>query len=533
MPLFAFAPFGPADHRFDLAILLAAAFLLLSLPALARSFKADRARALFAGTAIVVPLLALIPPRDPTFSLAHFALSLAHWWVISGFFLAAGTLVPAQTHRRLLIRLNLVAGIVVAAYAVYQAFGHSRGWPGAGDLLFPFQRSPFVVFGQGDYVRPSSFFLEPRYMGGYLAWIALLALAASVSGRYRVRSALASLALSLAVFGVAMSLSWGAYADLLAVLSVAALQIRTLSRGSRLRLTRLGAALAVVLLVAGATPLRQALVGRLERLSRTPIDPAVSVPDPDSLRSRVINLRHTVLLFETAPVTGIGIGQFRVRTGAPPGSYEESPWCGWAASAALFGPLGPLLVAAGPLRPSSLPLATRPACGRDGGSLRRRADPQRQFHRPAMVVSPRSRPRSVSGEGLRCGRGPRRGAAGDRLTVQRPAATSSKISMSKRAARSQEKTRARARPASIISSRRTAFPSTRSRARTMRSRVQRIEKLRCLPTDFRADVRPAFFTLRVQPPIGDHYGDTRAHRLHERKAEGLLEGGQRKSSAAR
>ena len=155
-------------------------------------------------------------------------------------------------------------------------------------------------------------------MGGYLVWIALLALAASVSGRYRVRSALASLALFLAVFGVAMSLSWGAYADLLAVLSVASLQIRTLSRGSRLRLTRLGAALAVVLLVAGATPLRQALVGRLERLSRTPIDPAVSVPDPDSLRSRVINLRHTVLLFETAPVTGIGIGQFRVRTGAPP-----------------------------------------------------------------------------------------------------------------------------------------------------------------------------------------------------------------------
>ncbi len=349
VPLFAFAPFRLAGERVDLAILLATAYLLLSLPTLARSLREDRARALFAGAAIAVPLLALIPARDPTFSLIHFARSLAHWWIISGFFLAAGTLAPAEGHRRLFIRLNLAAGIVVAAFAVYQAFGHARGWPGAGDRLLPFQRSPFMILGYGDYVRPSSFFLEPRYMGGYLAWIALLALAASVSGQSGVRPILPIAAFSCAVFGVAISLSWGAYADLLAILCAAALQVRSPSRDARLRLYRLGAALAVVVLVAGATPLRQALVGRLERLSHTPIDPAVSVRDPDSLHSRVINLRHTVLLFETAPVTGIGIGQFRVRTGATPGSFEESPWCGWAASAALFGLLGPLLVAAGPL----------------------------------------------------------------------------------------------------------------------------------------------------------------------------------------
>ncbi len=349
VPLFAFAPFRLVGHRIDLAIVLAAAFLLASLSALARSLTRSRARALFAAAAAIVPLLALIPRQDPTFSAPHFTRSLVHWWIVTGFFLAAGTLALSQRHRILLIRLNLVAGIVVAAYAVYQAFGHARGWPGAGDRLFPFQRSPFMIYGYGDYVRPSSFFLEPRYMGGYLAWIALLALSALIAGRNGTSPGLSLVALSFAVFGVAISLSWGAYADVFVVLGAAALQMRGSPRENRATYRRLGGVLAAVVLLAAATPLRQALLGRLDRLSRTPIDTTTSVRDPDSLRSRIINLHHTMFLFESAPVTGIGIGQFRQRTGAQPGSFEESPWFGWAASAALFGLLGPLLIAAGPL----------------------------------------------------------------------------------------------------------------------------------------------------------------------------------------
>jgi type IV secretory pathway TraG/TraD family ATPase VirD4 len=78
VPLYAFPPLLLAGRPVDLAVLFAAAFLLLNLPALLRSLWEDRARALFAAAAAMVPLLALIPPRDSTFSLAHFVMSLVH-----------------------------------------------------------------------------------------------------------------------------------------------------------------------------------------------------------------------------------------------------------------------------------------------------------------------------------------------------------------------------------------------------------------------------------------------------------------------
>jgi hypothetical protein len=206
------------------------------------------------------------------------------------------------------------------------------------------------MLGYHGFPRPTSFFLEPGYLGGYLTWIALLALAAAASRERRDSPALPLAAFSVAVLGVAMSLSWGAYADLAAVVLVALILARRLPREARAHLRPFAAVFAVAILVAAVTPLTGAFVERLHRLSRTPLDrSAQAVLHADSAGARVENLRYIVALFRWEPLTGIGLGQFQIRGAARRGSPRESPWCGWAAAAALFGVLGPVLVAAGPL----------------------------------------------------------------------------------------------------------------------------------------------------------------------------------------
>ncbi len=348
IPFYAFPILTVAGRPIDAATLFAAVFLLVSLPSLLRLLREDRARALFAAAAVAVPLLVLLAPRHPTFSPAAFAVSLAHWLLVAGFFLAAATLTLDAGERRRFLGANLVVGIAVAGFALYQAFGHARGWPGAGERLLLNQRAPFRMLGYGDYPRPTSFFLEPSYLGGYLTWIALLALAAAASRERRDSPALPIAAFSLAVLGVAMSLSWGAYADLAAVVLVALILARRLPRETRTRLRPFAAVFAVAILTAAVTPLTGAFVERVRRLSRTPLDrSAPAVLHADSAGVRVENLRYIVGLFRSEPLTGIGLGQFQIRGAARTGSPRESPWCGWAAAAALFGVLGPALVAAG------------------------------------------------------------------------------------------------------------------------------------------------------------------------------------------
>ena len=69
----------------------------------------------------------------------------------------------------------------------------------------------------------------------------------------------------------------------------------------------------------------------------------------DSTWMRIRNARHTRDLFLAHPVRGVGLGQFRKHAlESAPYMIQRStwdPWCGWLASAAEMGFVGPLLLA--------------------------------------------------------------------------------------------------------------------------------------------------------------------------------------------
>jgi len=124
LPFFAFPPIRLWGKPVDLATILAGAFVLSSLPSL-RALAALRRTQLFLAAVLLVPLLALVPPRPPFFSPRQFALTYAHWLLVTGFFLCSLTLAPAEKNVRALLRANVVLAVLIAAFAFYQSFG----WP--------------------------------------------------------------------------------------------------------------------------------------------------------------------------------------------------------------------------------------------------------------------------------------------------------------------------------------------------------------------------------------------------------------------
>ena len=304
------------------------------------------------GAAVLIPLLALIPPRASPFSLTAFANSYGHWLVVVGFFLSVTTLRLTGDQQRRLCIGQVVVGFAVASFAFYQVFGMTRGWPATGAVLVSFQRAPFRFDRTLGYVRPTSLFLEPAWMGGYLVWVFVLscALLSMVRRHWRFMVLVASAGLLAAILA---SVSWGAYFDLFivgVVMSATALKCRLVSA----RFAASAAAILALVLLAGALSsegrhIVDAARRRWVRMTTTSLEEAR--PEEglvDSTRLRFQNARHAAQLVGAYPLRGVGLGQYSghapAKGDAGANDFRE-PWCGWLAIAAETGAGGLLLLA--------------------------------------------------------------------------------------------------------------------------------------------------------------------------------------------
>ncbi len=359
VPLYAFPVFPVIGREVDLATLLAAAFVVSSIPAYRESSTAIRFW--FVASALV-PALVLIRPLPPGFDLSRFLVSYGHWLLLIAFFFSSFVLQAPEGARARLAAWNVAAGALVALFAVYQVIGTPRHWPGTGSILVPFQREPLRLtwiggFSQeGSYTRPSSVFLEPSWMGGYLSWVLVLGLAAVLlppgASRSKIRT-LAILFLAVILLAIAASVSWGAYVDLAAGVGAG---LAPLGFGRRLPAGRVLAAIAAAALVVALAVLSppgrrmaDAVSERWEKFGETPLEEnATEAERKDSSWLRARNLAHTVQLFRARALRGIGLGQFASygEAGGPRQPSFKDPWCGWVAIAAEMGSLGPIVLLA-------------------------------------------------------------------------------------------------------------------------------------------------------------------------------------------
>ena len=360
IPLYAFPPFQFRGRDVDLASALAALFVLSCLPLWFRARIERRLAILFAFCA-AVPLLVWIPPLPIRFSPGAFVSSYAHWLLVTAFFVTGASGAWSETSRRRILMGNAGASLLISGYALYQCFGIPRSWPGTGPFLFPLQREAFRFtrvggnYFSGGYTRPTSLFLEPAWLGGYLAWVSACIfgmLLRAPQGLSRAGRLLLAVAALFAANAILATVSWGAYADFAVVLAATALS-GFAAEGRRRRLV--GALILAALLGAGIAspagkPIRAAVAERWSLLTATPLtgqDPALA---KDSTWVRLQNFQHTVELFSARPARGIGLGQFplyaRPEVRGIPGLSMRDPWCGWAAIAAQLGALGPLILAA-------------------------------------------------------------------------------------------------------------------------------------------------------------------------------------------
>ncbi|MDQ6893490.1 MAG: hypothetical protein M3167_12525 [Acidobacteriota bacterium] len=369
LPLYAFPPFRILDRDVDLATVLAVLFIVSCAPLWLRR-SVGRGTWILLALAIVVPALALLPPPPVRFSKGTLLVSGAHWLLVFAFFLCAATAPWPGRSKRTILLANCAAAVAVAAFALYQTFGIPRHWPGTGPFLLPIQREAFRftrvggTFFSGGYTRPTSLFLEPAWLGGYLAWVVASALGSLLfapavwSRRSRFLPALAA---SLAIAATLATVSWGAYADFaIAITALLAFSaIRTDRRRSFAAFLLLTLALGGFFVSPVAKPIRGAIAQRWAMLQSTSLTGEDPMQARDSSWVRIRNLRHTGELFFSRPWTGIGLGQFRLYAGPEvkgiPGLSMREPWCGWAALAAELGVSGPLLLAA------ALVFAGRPA----------------------------------------------------------------------------------------------------------------------------------------------------------------------------
>jgi len=359
VPFYAFAPGRMFGKPLDAATVLAGLFVALGALAALGEKRPSRSEALFLCAALAVPLLVLLPPRPERFDPAAFGVSLAHWVLVVLFFFFGLSLDLSDAEKQRLTQLNLVLGVLIAAFALYQVAGVPRGWPASGKWLVGFQREPLrlssVGGGRGGpgYTRPTSVFLEPAWMGGYLVWVFFLGL--GLWSQLRQRAWRLALAVGLALIGVAVvaSVSWGTYADAgVAGVVAVALLARSFKRGKMLAAAALLAAVFVSALV--LTPpgriIGGALRDRWRLLVATPIagsEDSHRARDSSWIRAR--NLAHTLELWKGHPLKGIGLGQFHQY--APPRTKETQewvaqtyPWCGWLTIGAEMGPAGPALL---------------------------------------------------------------------------------------------------------------------------------------------------------------------------------------------
>jgi len=348
VPLYAFPVMRLFGKPLDLATVFAALFVLVSVPA-AASQRPSRGSRLFLAGAVLVPLLVLAPPRPALFSFGQFAISYGHWLLVVSFFLSALLLTLGERDRRRLIGWNLAVGFLVALFALYQVVGVPRGWPGTGTALFAFQREPLHLWEGSGYVRPTSIFLEPSWVGGYLCWILAaglpLLLAAPAFGR-RVPGPLIGVALATISLAILASLSVGAYADLTAVLIVNMVVLpKRLHLTSRRALAAASVAVLLIALAAASPPGRRAATAASKRWAELVASTSVQIEDSPNVRTQ--NFLYTVKVFRHHWTRGIGFGQFgryarESETGSTP--FADA-WCGWVAIAAQAGILGPLVLA--------------------------------------------------------------------------------------------------------------------------------------------------------------------------------------------
>ncbi len=350
LPLGAFRVPLPAGKAADLATLLALLCATASIPALVRN--RERLPRGWLALAVTAPLPALATALVPPFSHAQFAFSYAHWLLMAGLFVSVSVLPLEWRDLARFAAMQSLIAAAVAAFALYQVAGIPRGWPATGALIFSFQAAPFRFGTIGSFLRPTSIFLEPGWLGGYLAWTSAVTAAALASGLLRGRAApigWASLALGLPA--LAATVSWGGYVDGVAALGGVVLGILA-SRGAGRRRVAIACLLGAALLwSASLSPagvrVREAVVARFRLLLATPLTGEVSAGLPvDSTRTRLDNAADALLYVKLRPVTGIGIGQF----GRFQGEYlhrpsdVSDPWSGWLDSAAEMGPAGPIVL---------------------------------------------------------------------------------------------------------------------------------------------------------------------------------------------
>jgi hypothetical protein len=357
VPLYAFPVVQVFHRQVDPATLLAALFVAASVPVLVRRLWTPAGILILAS--VVVPALAAIPPRPPRFSVDQFVISYAHWLLVVLFFFSALALRRDPSFTSQLVLGNALAGFLVAAFALYQLVGIPRGWPGTDTMLFPFQREPlrFMEIAGTGYVRPTSIFLEPAFLGGYLSFVVALVLAYALSRRTPLPApaAFGGFAVGATILvALLATVSWGAYLDFAAVLVATLPSLgRKVFRHPRLALA-LGAALALAV-AAGAFwgPGRAAVRAAEERwrmLRETPVESdRMSSDVQDSSWARARNARHTQDLFRRHPARGVGLGHFGEHAAAGD-SYmavvsTRDPWSGWLAAGAEMGVLGPLVLA--------------------------------------------------------------------------------------------------------------------------------------------------------------------------------------------
>jgi hypothetical protein len=347
LPLFAFPPFGVWGKPVDLATIFATLFVLLSLPALRRLAVSRQVQLLLVGV-LVVPLLALIPPRPSFFAPRQFALSYAHWMLVTFFFLCSLTLLRgARSLRRLLIA-NVSVGVLVSAFGLYQSYGWSRQWPATRWILLPIQREPFRFALIGGHLRPTSVFLEPAWLAGYLAWIVGLALVLLTAEHERPGWVWPALALLVST--LVATLSWGGYADLLAVVLALVLSLRPSKTALRKTLMWGSAGLFVLLALVLFSPaghrVKEVASDRF-RLLRQTLAERSDAPTgmADSAWVRYRGVQRSIQFLARRPIRGVGLGQYALaarEAGQSPGFANA--WCGWIASASEMGVLGPVLL---------------------------------------------------------------------------------------------------------------------------------------------------------------------------------------------
>ncbi len=357
LPFYAFPVFSVGGKSFDLATIFAGCFAAVSFIVLGLRRRAPAAGGLVL-LAAAVPLLVLIEPRPSRFDASRFASSFGHWLLVLSVFFGASLLRLDRSSRRWVVAANGLAGGAVAAFGLYQAVGHRAGWPGTGRLLVSSQREPlrFLQIGTSGYLRPTSVFLEPAWLGGYLAFAlaALLGLVFARALQGRISRAILVAALAAVLLCILATVSWGAYADLTVVLAVSLWSLRERFRARPRVAAAVAAALAVIVVVAALSPpgrgATSAALQRWRRLLETPVSANASAHEvADSSWMRSENLRHTIELIRDHPWRGVGLGQFGqyARTSGIFISMASTrdPWCGWLAIAAESGLLAPLVLA--------------------------------------------------------------------------------------------------------------------------------------------------------------------------------------------